>query len=73
VEEAGCRNCLIWAKSDNLARDVIKLSSEIAVRTVHLALFAKLLMFLWPECFTYEKLLLSYSYVIVSLYYYVFL
>lgn len=28
-------------------------------------------MFLWPECFTYEILLLSY--VIVSLYYYVFL
>ncbi|XP_058782737.1 glycerophosphodiester phosphodiesterase GDPD4-like isoform X2 [Vicia villosa] len=31
VEQTGCKNCLIWAKSDNLARDVIKLSSEIAV------------------------------------------
>lgn len=31
VEETGCRNCLVWAKSDNLARDVIKLSSEVAV------------------------------------------
>ncbi|TKY49914.1 Glycerophosphodiester phosphodiesterase GDPD4 [Spatholobus suberectus] len=31
VEKTECRNCLIWAKSDNLARDVIKLSSEITV------------------------------------------
>ncbi|KAK7322360.1 hypothetical protein VNO77_25739 [Canavalia gladiata] len=31
VEETQCRNCLIWAKSDNLARDVIKLSAEITV------------------------------------------
>ncbi|KAK2385755.1 SUN domain-containing protein [Trifolium repens] len=31
VEQTECRNCIVWAKSDNLARDVIKLSSEIAV------------------------------------------
>ncbi|KAK7259903.1 hypothetical protein RIF29_25518 [Crotalaria pallida] len=31
VEKTECRNCLIWAKSDNLARDVIKISSEITV------------------------------------------
>ncbi|XP_020223354.1 glycerophosphodiester phosphodiesterase GDPD4 isoform X3 [Cajanus cajan] len=31
VEKTECSNCLIWAKSDNLARDVIKLSSEITV------------------------------------------
>ncbi|XP_057453892.1 glycerophosphodiester phosphodiesterase GDPD4 isoform X2 [Lotus japonicus] len=31
VEKTECRNCLVWAKSDNLARDVIKLSSEISV------------------------------------------
>ncbi|KAI4299966.1 hypothetical protein L6164_033387 [Bauhinia variegata] len=31
VESAECRNCLVWAKSDSLARDVIKLSSEITV------------------------------------------
>ncbi|XP_061337388.1 glycerophosphodiester phosphodiesterase GDPD4 isoform X2 [Gastrolobium bilobum] len=29
VEKTECRNCLIWAKRDNLARDVIRLSSEI--------------------------------------------
>ncbi|XP_014631639.1 PI-PLC-like phosphodiesterase domain-contiaing protein isoform X1 [Glycine max] len=29
VEKTECSNCLIWAKSDILARDVIKLSSEI--------------------------------------------
>ncbi|KAL2335813.1 hypothetical protein Fmac_010259 [Flemingia macrophylla] len=29
VEKTQCSNCLIWAKSDNLARDVIKLSSEV--------------------------------------------
>ncbi|XP_014631644.1 glycerophosphodiester phosphodiesterase GDPD4-like isoform X5 [Glycine soja] len=31
VEKTECSNCLIWAKSDILARDVIKLSSEITV------------------------------------------
>lgn len=31
VEKTECSNCVIWAKSDNLARDVIKLSSEITV------------------------------------------
>ncbi|KAJ6884514.1 glycerophosphodiester phosphodiesterase GDPD4 [Populus alba x Populus x berolinensis] len=35
VERLQCQNCLIWAKSDNLARDVIKLRSNV---TVHLAL-----------------------------------
>ncbi|XWS24654.1 hypothetical protein CRYUN_Cryun27aG0001000 [Craigia yunnanensis] len=28
VEKMQCRNCLIWAKSDSLARDIIKLSSD---------------------------------------------
>ncbi|GLT93925.1 hypothetical protein SLE2022_116940 [Rubroshorea leprosula] len=27
-----CKNCLVWAKSDNLAWDVIKLSSDVMVR-----------------------------------------
>ncbi|CAJ1958501.1 unnamed protein product [Sphenostylis stenocarpa] len=31
VEKTECFNCVIWAKSDNIARDVIKLSSEITV------------------------------------------
>ncbi|KAJ8759592.1 hypothetical protein K2173_007223 [Erythroxylum novogranatense] len=31
VERARCKNCIIWAKSDTLARDVIKLSSNITV------------------------------------------
>ncbi|KAK4256380.1 hypothetical protein QN277_009255 [Acacia crassicarpa] len=31
VERTDCGNCLIWAKSDSLARDVIKLSSDITV------------------------------------------
>ncbi|XP_019434592.1 PREDICTED: glycerophosphodiester phosphodiesterase GDPD4 isoform X3 [Lupinus angustifolius] len=31
VEKTECRNCVIWAKSDNLAREVIKISSEITV------------------------------------------
>ncbi|KAK7401484.1 hypothetical protein VNO78_13008 [Psophocarpus tetragonolobus] len=29
MEKTECSNYLIWAKSDNLARDVIQLSSEI--------------------------------------------
>ena len=33
VEKTECQNCLIWCKSDNLVRDVIKLSSEITVRS----------------------------------------
>ncbi|KAJ7949938.1 Glycerophosphodiester phosphodiesterase GDPD4 [Quillaja saponaria] len=31
IERKQCKNCLIWAKSDNLARDVIKLSSDLTV------------------------------------------
>ncbi|KAK9995196.1 hypothetical protein SO802_024899 [Lithocarpus litseifolius] len=31
VERTHCRNCLVWAKSDNLARDVIKLSPTTTV------------------------------------------
>ncbi|KAF7836382.1 glycerophosphodiester phosphodiesterase GDPD4 [Senna tora] len=31
VERTECGNCLIWAKSDSLARDVIKLSSDTTV------------------------------------------
>ncbi|ESW20626.1 hypothetical protein PHAVU_005G002500 [Phaseolus vulgaris] len=31
VENTECSNCVIWAKSDNVARDVIKLSSNITV------------------------------------------
>ncbi|BBH08700.1 PLC-like phosphodiesterases superfamily protein, partial [Prunus dulcis] len=29
VKRMQCMNCLVWAKSDNLARDVIKLSSDV--------------------------------------------
>lgn len=31
VERLQCQNCLIWAKSDNLARDLIKLKSNVMV------------------------------------------
>ncbi|KAE9454939.1 hypothetical protein C3L33_13157, partial [Rhododendron williamsianum] len=31
VERTECTNCLVWAKSDNLARDVIKLSPDMTV------------------------------------------
>lgn len=31
VEKTKCKNCLVWAKSDTLARDVLKLSSDIEV------------------------------------------
>ncbi|XP_058192320.1 glycerophosphodiester phosphodiesterase GDPD4 isoform X1 [Rhododendron vialii] len=31
VERTKCKNCLVWAKSDNLARDVIKLSPDMTV------------------------------------------
>ncbi|PIA35390.1 hypothetical protein AQUCO_03500042v1, partial [Aquilegia coerulea] len=31
VQRARCKNCLVWAKSDNLARDVIKLTPDIPV------------------------------------------
>ncbi|KAG8378560.1 hypothetical protein BUALT_Bualt08G0149600 [Buddleja alternifolia] len=31
VERTKCSNCLVWAKSDSLARDVIKLSSDTMV------------------------------------------
>ncbi|XP_038890900.1 glycerophosphodiester phosphodiesterase GDPD4 isoform X6 [Benincasa hispida] len=31
VEKTKCKNCLVWAKSDSLARDVIRLSSDIKV------------------------------------------
>ncbi|KAF5946720.1 hypothetical protein HYC85_016948 [Camellia sinensis] len=31
VERTQCKNCLVWAKSDNLARDVMKLSPDVMV------------------------------------------
>lgn len=31
VEKIHCKNCIVWAKSDNLARDVIKQSSDVTV------------------------------------------
>ncbi|PRQ22379.1 putative glycerophosphodiester phosphodiesterase [Rosa chinensis] len=31
IERIQCRNCVVWAKSDNLARDVIRLSSDVMV------------------------------------------
>ncbi|XP_042475598.1 glycerophosphodiester phosphodiesterase GDPD4-like isoform X2 [Macadamia integrifolia] len=31
VEKTRCRNCLVWAKSDSLVRDVINLSSDATV------------------------------------------
>ncbi|XP_021300009.1 glycerophosphodiester phosphodiesterase GDPD4 isoform X3 [Herrania umbratica] len=31
VEKMQCKNCIIWAKSDSLARDIIKLSSDAKV------------------------------------------
>ncbi|MED6132710.1 hypothetical protein PIB30_021539 [Stylosanthes scabra] len=31
VDNTHCQNCLIWSKSDNFVRDVIKLSSQITV------------------------------------------
>lgn len=31
VERTNCKNCLVWAKSDNLARDVMKFSSDVMV------------------------------------------
>ncbi|KAL3845725.1 hypothetical protein ACJIZ3_003128 [Penstemon smallii] len=31
IERTKCKNCLVWAKSDNLARDVIKLSKDTMV------------------------------------------
>ncbi|EOY16979.1 PLC-like phosphodiesterases superfamily protein isoform 2 [Theobroma cacao] len=31
VEKMQCKNCIIWAKSDSLTRDIIKLSSDVKV------------------------------------------
>lgn len=31
VERIQCTNCIVWAKSDSLARDVIRLSSDVMV------------------------------------------
>uniref|UniRef100_J3N721 glycerophosphodiester phosphodiesterase n=2 Tax=Oryza brachyantha TaxID=4533 RepID=J3N721_ORYBR len=31
ISTTQCKNCLIWAKSDNVARDVIKLSKDVTV------------------------------------------
>ncbi|GAA0176320.1 phosphodiesterase [Lithospermum erythrorhizon] len=31
VKRTGCKNCVVWAKSDKLARDIIKLSPNILV------------------------------------------
>ncbi|KAI4320247.1 hypothetical protein MLD38_033746 [Melastoma candidum] len=31
IERTGCRNCLVWAKSDNLVREIIRLSPNTTV------------------------------------------
>ncbi|XP_044511894.1 glycerophosphodiester phosphodiesterase GDPD4 isoform X2 [Mangifera indica] len=31
VQRTRCKNCLVWAKSDNLVRDIIRLSSDVTV------------------------------------------
>ncbi|XP_009602504.1 glycerophosphodiester phosphodiesterase GDPD4-like isoform X2 [Nicotiana tabacum] len=31
VNNTGCKNCLVWAKSDSFSRDVMKLSSDVMV------------------------------------------
>lgn len=31
VDKTGCKNCLVWAKSDSFSRDVMKLSSDVMV------------------------------------------
>lgn len=31
IRRTQCKNCIVWAKSDNLARDVIKQSSDVMV------------------------------------------
>lgn len=54
VEKTECRNCLIWSKSDNLARDVVKLSSEIAVRSSLFSFICKTF-----SCFTCGNFLSS--------------
>lgn len=33
VKRTECKNCLVWAKSDNLVREISKLSSDVMVRT----------------------------------------
>lgn len=33
VKRTKCSNCVVWAKSDSLCRDVIRLSSNVTVRT----------------------------------------
>lgn len=34
VKRTQCKNCIIWAKSDILARDIIRLSSDVTVRII---------------------------------------
>uniref|UniRef100_A0A0Q3R3E4 glycerophosphodiester phosphodiesterase n=1 Tax=Setaria italica TaxID=4555 RepID=A0A0Q3R3E4_SETIT len=31
LKRTNCKNCLVWAKTDNLARDIIKLSEDVVV------------------------------------------
>lgn len=31
VKRTQCKNCLVWAKSDTLVRDIIRLSADVAV------------------------------------------
>lgn len=38
VERTHCKNCLVWAKSDTLARDVIKQSSDVMVQVGYIVM-----------------------------------
>lgn len=31
IRKTNCKNCLVWAKSDDLGRDIIKLSKDVVV------------------------------------------
>ncbi|KAL5538977.1 hypothetical protein UlMin_043315 [Ulmus minor] len=38
IERTHCKNCLVWAKSDTLARDVIKQSSDVMVQVGYIVM-----------------------------------
>ena len=49
VKGTKCSNCVVWAKSDSLSRDVIRLSSDVTVRTSSIAFYLSMFFILKKE------------------------
>ncbi|KAK8580120.1 hypothetical protein V6N12_070404 [Hibiscus sabdariffa] len=62
VEKMQCKNCLIWAKSDSLVRDIIKLSPDVKINIYSVLQFLNLTCMLSSGAFAFMVFHLNKGY-----------